>query len=168
MSRRAWIVIVFFVAGVAGLVVVLRDPHVRKGYGVECPEGTRLDVFKVGDQPEQAACVRPDGGLHGPFVEWNYMTGMLSLVGEYQDGRATGYWTKYFEGRKLLEGQLVDGKREGRWTRYDENGEVWAVALFENDKKVEDIVPPPSGRSDGWFEAPWLRSRGAGVPEDFD
>ncbi len=41
----------------------------------------------------------------------------------------------YPSGQKKIEGHIVNGKREGLWKSFYENGDLWSVGEFTNDRR---------------------------------
>ena len=75
-----------------------------------------------------------------------------SLNNGVEDGLQTD---KYENGNKKFEGKMKAGKREGEWFMYFENGSLWSLCNYVEDKKQgKSIVYLPNGNKayEGMYE----------------
>jgi antitoxin component YwqK of YwqJK toxin-antitoxin module len=78
-----------------------------------------------------------------------YIDGKLATEATYKDGRASGKYVEYRNGKPAVTGQFADDRRTGAWTQYDADGHVTLTATYR----------------DGVLDGPWRQLVGGVVLE---
>ena len=135
-----------------------------------CPSGAHLvgptgpDGFRVMvNDRVAAACMKPDGTLHGPSITW-HANGSKAAAGEYREGLKEGQWSFWHEngqisgrgdfrngkpdgmwvtwhdnGQKESEGSYLEGLHHDRFTHWDRNGQIAQVLHYDHGNLIKSI-----------------------------
>ena len=69
-----------------------------------------------------------------------HFTGLMSMVGTFENGFREGIWTYWYEdGQKRLEGAYRSGQKDSLWTYWYDNG-IKATEYFYDNKTIDGKI----------------------------
>ncbi len=104
----------------------------------ECPAGARE---RSEERPDGRAwwCEIERGGgwvRHGPARTW-FASGQIETQGEYEEGRRSGVWTRYWpSGVRRFQAEFRADRQEGWMHRWDARGNLESEVLYRDDAPV--------------------------------
>jgi antitoxin component YwqK of YwqJK toxin-antitoxin module len=77
-------------------------------------------------------------GENSRFIQWNKEQPIVDgvQINQYtHDGKKTGIWEDYYDGKLNYRGSFKDGEKDGIWETYYGNGKLSYKGSYKNDKK---------------------------------
>ncbi|MBO7332648.1 MAG: ankyrin repeat domain-containing protein, partial [Alphaproteobacteria bacterium] len=72
-----------------------------------------------------------NGKLNGAFQEQD-KDGNIIRTGFYKNGKKSGKWTEYIDGKPTVSYEYKHGQKNGDWTIFDENGNLKETGFYKN------------------------------------